>query len=129
MIHCLEEASWAVDLVIPVPLSPARTAERGYNQAALLARPLALFSGLAYQPKGLLRCRETSTQVGLTMKERWQNVSGAFLANAPLVSGRSVLIVDDVTTSGATLQACAEALLEAGVKKVFALTLARAVQA
>ncbi len=129
MIHCLEEASWAVDLVIPVPLSPGRSVERGYNQAALLARPLALFTGLDYRPKGLVRCRETRSQVGLSLSERRLNVAGAFQANPSMVSGRSVLSVDDVTTSGTTLQACAEALLAAGAKNVFALTLARAVQA
>jgi ComF family protein len=128
LIHCLEEMNWAVDLVVPVPLSKARLAERGYNQAALLARPLALGSGLGYGPKALLRNRETRSQVGLSGERRRENVTGAFFAHAPQVAGKVVLIVDDVATSGATLNACAEALRAGGAADVFAITLARAVQ-
>jgi ComF family protein len=127
LLHCLEEVNWAVDLVVPVPLSAARLAERGYNQAALLARPLALGSGLSFRPQALLRCRETRSQVGLSGKQRRENVAGAFLGNPQIVLGKKTLIVDDVTTSGATLEACAQALRTAGALEVVALTLARAV--
>lgn len=124
----LMELKWAVDLVTPVPLGVARQAQRGYNQAALLAWPLALSSGIAYQPHALAKVRETRTQVGLSMVERKQNVTAAFQARPKIVANKRVLLVDDVTTSGATLNACAEALFQAGASLVYALTLARATQ-
>lgn len=126
MIHCLEGLGWAVDLVLPVPLSRARQAERGYNQAALLARPLALASGLRYKPRALKRSRETRSQVGLSVEQRRQNVAGAFLSNPREVLGQKVLLIDDVATSGATIEACSQSLRAAGAAAVYALTLARA---
>lgn len=117
---------WAVDLVVPVPLGKEREAERGYNQAALMARPLALECGLNYSPIALRRVRETQSQVGLTWEERQDNVRGAFLARRALVQGKRVMLVDDVATTGSTLDACAQALREAEAQQVFALTLARA---
>ena len=119
---------WKVDLVVPVPLSQARRVERGYNQAALLARPLALASGLPYRPKMLQKTRETLSQVGLTKSGRRINVEGAFFAPASQVQGKRILVIDDVTTSGATVEACAQALAAGGAERVYGLTLARAVQ-
>lgn len=126
LIQLLQELSWPVQLVVPVPLSPKRLRERGYNQAALLARPLALATGLSYRPRALSRVRETPTQVGLREKERLQNVMGAFGADPNQVNGKTVLVIDDVATTGATLNSCAQALLTAGAKNVYGLTLARA---
>ncbi|MCS6909837.1 MAG: ComF family protein [Anaerolineales bacterium] len=116
----------AADLIVPVPLSPQRLRERGYNQADLLARPLAEWAGVPYAPGALLRSRHTLSQVGLSADERRQNVAGAFVADRRLVAGRQVVVVDDVCTTGATLAACAEALHAAGAAKVWGLTLARA---
>ncbi len=113
-------------MVVPVPLGVARKKERGYNQASLLAYPLALRFNLAYRPKALWRVRETKSQVSLNRQERQKNVSEAFKAGAKLVNEKTILVIDDVTTSGATLDACAVALLKAGAKKVYGLTLARA---
>jgi ComF family protein len=121
----LKREDWEVDFLIPVPLSAGRLAERGYNQAALLARPLALATGLPYRPQALWKVRETPTQVGLTASGRRVNVKDAFQADPALSSGARVLVIDDVTTSGATLEACAEALRCSGARQVFALTLAR----
>jgi len=126
LIAMAQTLGWDLNLVTPVPLGAARMKERGYNQAALLARPLALRLDLAYQPAALRRVRETQSQVNLNRAERVKNVAGAFQADHRLVSGKHVLVVDDVTTSGSTLDACAEALLCAGAKKVYGLTLARA---
>lgn len=126
LVLLAHEQEWEVDLVTPVPVSLARRAQRGYNQAALLARPIALGCGWAYRSQALKKVRDTHTQVGLTRTQRWENVSGAFSAAPELVEGRKVLVVDDVTTSGATLDACAGALLEAGASAVFGITLARA---
>jgi ComF family protein len=117
---------WPVDLVVPVPLGKKRMKERGYNQVGLVAMPLAAICHWRYAPQALIRFRETRSQVGLTVAERKQNVTDAFRADSKLVSRATVLVVDDVATTGATLSACAGALLNAGARSVFALTLARA---
>ncbi|MGB8213834.1 MAG: phosphoribosyltransferase family protein [Anaerolineales bacterium] len=115
-----------MNLVVPVPLGRQRMKERGYNQVALLAMPLAAIQGWRYSPRVLTRVRETRSQVGLSVAERKENISGAFQANPALVSGKTILLMDDVATTGATLSACSDALVKAGAKIVYALTLARA---
>lgn len=127
MIQLLEVLEWRVNLVLPVPLSKERYQQRGYNQAGLLARPVALALNIPYQPKALERWRDTVSQVGLSADQRMDNVVGAFKASQGLVKDRSILVIDDVTTTGATINSCAQALLQAGAREVFALTLARAV--
>lgn len=125
MIALLQSLAWPVELVIPVPVGIARLRRRGYNQSSFLARPLALAMGLRYCPQALARTRETRSQVDLQLAERKENVKGAFGARPGLVQNRSVLVVDDIMTSGATLDACAAALKAAGAKQVFCLALAR----
>jgi len=110
----------------PVPISLARKKARGYNQASILALPIALGCAITYQPSSLVKVKNTPSQVGLTAAQRRENVRQAFQARPEIVRGRSVLVVDDVTTSGATMLACAEALLRAGALQVYGLTLARA---
>lgn len=117
---------WPVNLVVPVPLGKERMKERGYNQVALVAKPLALINKWRYSPHALVRIRETRSQVGLSIAERRQNVVGAFLGDADLVLKSTVLLMDDVATTGATLASCASALKDAGAKSVYALTIARA---
>jgi len=119
--------NWKVDLIIPVPLSSGRQLERGYNQANLLAYPMSLACRLAYSSRAIRRVRETRSQVGLSTGERLLNVQNAFEADTRMVHGKSVLVIDDVATTGATQQACASALLNAGASTVYGLTLARAV--
>lgn len=114
------------DLVVPVPLYPKRQRERGFNQAELLARAFAAQTGLPLSPHGLARVRETASQVGLSAQERRDNVRGAFRAWGDAWAGRRPLLIDDVCTTGATLEACAAALRSAGSQAVYALTLARA---
>jgi ComF family protein len=122
----LRELDWETDFITAVPISIARRAQRGYNQAALLALPLALGSGIPYRPRALTKLRETRTQVGLTVLQRRENVAQAYQANSRLVKEKRVLVVDDITTSGATIEACAMALLQSGAHCVYGLTLAHA---
>jgi ComF family protein len=126
LIYLVNGLAWDMDVIIPVPLSDKRLSKRGYNQAALLAHPIALNMKLPYLPKALRRTRETSSQVGLSIEERRENVDGAFMAKENSVGGRSVLVVDDVITTGATLNAIAKALKNGGADRVYGLTLARA---
>ena len=126
LIDLAGSQSWQIDLVIPVPQGLDRKAERGYNQAALLAWPVALALGWQYRPRALKKIRATRTQVGLNREQRWENVSDAFWADPCMVEGKQILVIDDVTTSGATLDSCAASLIAAGARAVFGLTLARA---
>lgn len=114
------------DVVVPVPLHPARLRERGYNQAALLAREMARRVGLVVDEQMLVRQRSTAPQVELNAKQRKENVRDAFRCSGSGLVGKRVLLVDDVCTTGATLEACAVALYEGGVCGVQALTLAHA---
>ncbi len=116
------------DIVVPVPLHQQRLRERGYNQADLLGRPLAKRLGLPYRAVLLTRTRPRPDKHILTSRERWESVRGAFATRpGSQVDNLRVLLVDDVLTTGATLDACAKALRAAGAKSVIAVTVARAV--
>jgi ComF family protein len=114
-----------VDVVVPIPLGKKRKKERGYNQVAMIAIPLAEKLAIPYLSKALVRARETRSQVGLSAEERVKNVDRAFQAR-PTVGGKAVLLIDDVATTGATLSSGAEALYSAGAAEVLAFTVARA---
>jgi competence protein ComFC len=118
--------NWPIDMIVPVPLGKQRLQERGYNQVGMIARPLALVLGIEYAPRALYRQRETRSQVGLTKAERHDNVQNAFQALGIVVDRKTVLVMDDVATTGSTLSSSAEALLSSGAKDVYALTVARA---
>lgn len=119
--------SFAADVVVPVPLHRNRQKARGYNQAALLAKPLARALKLPYRPILLVRTRERPAKKSLSVAERWEAVHGAFATRpGSQVDKIRVLLVDDVLTTGATLDACARALLDSGAKSVVAITVARA---
>jgi ComF family protein len=115
-----------VDLIVPVPLGKKRHQERGYNQAGLLASALSGRLAIRCLHAAAKRILETKTQVGLDIDQRRENVAGAFWADARLVSGKRILLVDDVLTTGATLNSCSQALKQAGAGDVIAMTLARA---
>jgi ComF family protein len=126
LAYCLSLLGWPLDVVIPVPLSAERMKTRGYNQAGLLAQAVALETGLTYLPNGLVRIRDTQSQVGLDHLQRRDNVSGAFRAPAHTLEGLSILLIDDVCTTGATLEACAQAALDAGARCAYSLTVTAA---
>jgi ComF family protein len=115
----------AADWLIPVPLHPSREHDRGYNQSELLARQLARRVGVSVSSKGLRRTRATAVQMTLNAAQRRENVAGAFDCIEGGVRGARVVIIDDVGTTGATLDACAQAVLRAGAVSVMGLTLAR----
>ena len=114
------------DIVVPVPLHAARLRERGYNQATLLAREMTQQVGLTLSEHTLVRQRSTAPQVDLDAKQRKKNVQAAFRCASDALDGKQILLIDDVCTTGATLQACAVALYQKGAHRVRALTLARA---
>lgn len=113
------------DLIVPIPLHPKRRRRRGYNQSELLAKPLGAATSIPVHAPALRRTRHTIPQVGLGPDERQDNVRGAFEADAAVVGGRHILLIDDVLTTGATLSAAAGALLTAGAADVSAYCLAR----
>lgn len=114
-----------IEVVIPVPLHPLRLAERGYNQAALLAGPLAQDLGASFAPLGLRRTRDTAQQATLARAERLTNVEGVFaVRDRRAIEGRRVLLVDDVRTTGATLRECKRVIATSGARHVAAVVLA-----
>jgi ComF family protein len=131
------EVPWPADvrdearLVVPVPVSPSRRRQRGYNQAELLATAYAERAGRTCEPELLLRVRATETQTALHPDERRANVAHAFAVaagRAPQLHREHLLLIDDVWTTGATALACAEALLGEGARAVSVLTFARALR-
>ena len=117
----------AADIVVPVPLHRDREHQRGYNQARLISEPLARILGVPHRALLLMRMRPRPNKQVLSSKERWESVRGAFATRpGTQVDSKRVLLVDDVMTTGATLDACARTLLESGAKSVLGLTVARA---
>lgn len=130
MVQAGRDVIAEADMVVPVPLYPLRLWRRRFNQAALLGHHVAAACNLPQRVDVLLRRRSTASQTSLGRTARQANVSGAFAVRrdaASSLSGRAILLVDDVATTGATLDACARALRRAGAARVDALTFARVV--
>lgn len=116
-----------IDLIVPVPLHPRKLARRGYNQAEAFGAGLAEALGHPCRGQALRRTIHTASQTNKSRAERWQNVAAIFeVADSGAVTGRHVLLVDDVLTTGATLEACGQALLTAGARAVSIATIAAA---
>ncbi len=111
------------DMMVPVPLSEQRYLERGYNQAELLSERLCSRLSIVHEPQALVRVRHTEAQSGLRGHERSSNVKNAFAAKTELVAGKRIIIFDDIITTGNTVEACAEALKNAGAEYVIAWSL------
>ena len=126
MAGFVRSLQWNIDLLVPAPLGRERLRDRGYNQVGLVARPLAYEAGWGYGPEVLTKVRETRSQVGLSIRQRRENVSKAYHADPRKVNRKTVLLMDDVSTTGSTISSCTEALLSAGAQQVYALTIARA---
>ena len=125
MAERLVDWSPPVDAIVPVPLAGSRRRQRGYNQSELLAKELSRLTAVPLAPRALIRPRSSSPQYRLSNRdERRRNVCGVFSSGKRVPRG-SVLLVDDVMTTGATLDACARVLIEAGTGPVFGLTFAR----
>jgi ComF family protein len=131
LAECYQVAPLPADVLLPVPLHRRRRRERGYNQSVLLARRLGSIVQVPVRTDLLCRHRYTRSQTRLNAQQRSQNVNGAFsCADQPetnrAIAGKNLLLIDDVTTTGATLRACARVLRDQGARSVWALTVARA---
>jgi ComF family protein len=116
----------AMEVILPVPLHPLRARQRGYNQSRLMASHLARRIGLQLMANVLVRVKNTASQSNLGLAARRMNVHNAFgVRHAEAIRGRRLMLVDDVYTTGATVEACAQVLLEAGAKEVSVVTVAR----
>jgi ComF family protein len=118
------QGDFVADVIMPVPLHTSRLAERGYNQSALLARIVSQEIGVPIDENALVRTKATQQQAILKAAQRRENVRDAFACRSR-VSGKRIVLVDDVCTTGSTLEACAAALSAAGAASVWAFTLAR----
>lgn len=105
-----EHAPDLPDLLVPVPLHPKKKKARGYNQSELLARGISSATGIPVDAELLIRNRHTPSQTGMDRTERWQNTSGAFECNKRIKAGTHIALVDDMITTGATLEACFRAV-------------------
>lgn len=117
-----EQLHWTIDMIVPVPLHMKRLRERGYNQAQRLGETAAMLLALPCAADALTRTRQTQSQVTLNFDQRQTNMQDAFVANPESVRSQSILLIDDVYTTGATLAACAQAALDAGAAAVYGLT-------
>lgn len=128
LVNIIQEEKWDFDMVLPIPLSKGHLRQRGYNQAQIIALPVALKLKKECISKGVMRIKDTSSQIALSPHERYINLQDAFYANPAKLKDRNILLIDDVATTGATLNSCAGALRDAGVKTIYCLTVAKALR-
>lgn len=124
--HLLQRISeWEIDFIIPVPLHQLKKAERGYNQSLFIAKGLSKGLKIRLADKFIKRKRYTESQTKMNLNERQVNIGGAFKVKRKLnLSGKNILLVDDVITTGSTVLECGKVLLNAGANKVYAVSVA-----
>lgn len=127
LIQMYNKYEYAADIITPVPLNRKRYAERGYNQSTYLALPVALAVGKPLKIHAISRIKETHPQFDLAVQDRWKNVKDAFISNEKIVQGKRILLIDDISTTGATINECAISLKKAGATYVSAISLSSAV--
>ena len=126
LADCMVSYDMAADVIVPVPSHRRRLRSRGFNQAALLAGELGKLTGIPVEERLLVRTKDAPSQLRMIGRpERWSNVADSFECRGD-AGGVSVLLVDDIVTTGATMSACAEALKDAGASEVWGLAVARA---
>jgi ComF family protein len=117
----IKNRNWQVDLIVPVPIHHLKKVERGYNQSDYIVKGLSKSLNIPYSTKLIKRIRHTESQTKLNMKQRSENVANAFkVTNTKKITGKNILVVDDVCTTGATIQECGKALVNGGAKTVYA---------
>lgn len=115
--------NWHPDIIIPIPLHSRKEYERGYNQSFYISKGISTITGINVSAKAVKRIRYTETQTFLSNTERQENIKGAFRVRKPgLIAGKKILLVDDVMTTGSTLQECARALKTAAASEIYAAT-------
>jgi len=116
---------WKIDLIIPIPLHRLKKAERGYNQSFYIAKGLSKKLQIPLNQYSLKRVKFTQTQTAMNLKEREENVTGAFrVKRKNIIKGKTILLIDDVITTGATASECGKVLLKAGANKVYVVSVA-----
>lgn len=121
----LDRPDWKSELIIPVPLHKLKKAERGYNQSFYIAKGLSKILRTRYSDRILKRKKYTESQTMMTLTERQENISGAFsIRNKNEVRDKTILLIDDIITTGATISECGKVLLNAGAKKILAASIA-----
>lgn len=125
LIPMVHDLGWEFDVVLPVPMSRVKKRSRGYNQAAQIAHPIAMAFHSDFSDNLITRQFETKSQIGLGREERFKNIHNAFQGNSAKLIGKKVLLVDDITTTGATITSCAKALKESGCERIYCITVAK----
>ena len=115
-----------IDVIIPIPLHHSKQKSRGYNQSDTLARGIAEVLGAIVDTQSVIRTKKSSTQTRKSRAERWNNVSGIFQVKDDSLNDKNILLIDDVITTGATLEACGEAILSSGARSISIAALAAA---
>jgi ComF family protein len=117
--------NWKFDLITPIPLHRLKKAERGYNQSFYIAKGVGKILRVKVSDRIVKRIKYTESQTTMNLNEREENISGAFrVQNKRMVSGKNILLLDDVITTGATISECGKILLEAGANKIYAASIA-----
>ncbi len=114
---------WNIDLIVPIPVSKKRKRQRGYNQTELLAKEISRMLDIPYSAKSLVRVKDTAPQKKLNVRQRKYNLLNAFEWRGEPLSGENILLIDDIYTTGNTIDVCAQIIRKTGAKKVFFLTI------